>query len=178
MHKVIGIVHRNCRYFNIYHYLDRFLDSNQDYYEDYRVETREEVLSYINEHEESYNTYLTENDKIRAYADDRRAYADDDGNVHYVHNPYAECDWYEIGGRWSNSLVGYNQDCGYSMKLKEINYQNNKTITEVYMTGFPFKEEDYLSDEIISLKDIIKIGLEWEEANEEELYLTLVDMHE
>lgn len=65
----------------------------------------------------------------------------------YWENPNAKWDWYEIGGRWSNSILLKNGNKADYAKLKDINfgideeeYEQNKRFWEIIVENQPLKE--------------------------------------
>ena len=57
------------------------------------------------------------------YADDMK---DEDGNLYSNSNPNAKWDWYELGGRWSDSLRLKDGSTADEAKIRDIDFTPNK----------------------------------------------------
>ena len=97
-HFTVGVITRDpC---NVDYLLRPYDENGTDYYIKELYMSKEDYInSYKNEHPD---TTLTDK-QIYATANDMYTGVEEDGIYDY-YNPDAKWDWYEIGGRWSNSL--------------------------------------------------------------------------
>ena len=97
-HFTVGVITRDpC---NVDYLLRPYDENGTDYYIKELYMSKEDYInSYKNEHPD---TTLTD-EQIYATANDMYTGVEEDGIYDY-YNPDAKWDWYEIGGRWPNSL--------------------------------------------------------------------------
>ena len=97
-HFTVGVITRDP--YNVDYLLRPYDENGTDYYIKELYMSKEDYInSYKNEHPD---TTLTD-EQIYATANDMYTGIEEDGIYDY-YNPDAKWDWYEIGGRWSNSL--------------------------------------------------------------------------
>lgn len=97
-HFTVGVITRDP--YNVDYLLRPYDENGTDYYIKELYMSKEDYInSYKNEHPD---TTLTD-EQIYATANDMYTGIEKDGIYDY-YNPDAKWDWYEIGGRWSNSL--------------------------------------------------------------------------
>ena len=97
-HFTVGVITRDP--YNVDYLLRPYDENGTDYYIKELYMSKEDYInSYKNEHPD---TTLTDK-QIYATANDMYTGVEEDGIYDY-YNPDAKWDWYEIGGRWSNSL--------------------------------------------------------------------------
>ena len=97
-HFTVGVITRDP--YNVDYLLRPYDENGTDYYIKELYMSKEDYInSYKNEHPD---TTLTD-EQIYATANDMYTGVEEDGIYDY-YNPDAKWDWYEIGGRWSNSL--------------------------------------------------------------------------
>lgn len=200
MHRVIGVIHRE-KVFNEEYYLDKFLYNNDNYYEMQEEIDAETLQRLINDDIEEYRSreanllderrmeYLTmvtneQDPYVRAHL-----YADyyeydgvsEDGGVGYYSNPYGEFDYYVVGGRWNNMLYDFEGNCGNTMKLSDINFNNENGIKSLcgildgehteYYINWEYQDED------APLRLILDPYISETTDADKDLYLTIVDGH-
>ena len=97
-HFTVGVITRDPH--NVDYLLGPYDENGTDYYIKELYMSKEDYInSYKNEHPD---TTLTD-EQIYATANDMYTGVEEDGIYDY-YNPDAKWDWYEIGGRWPNSL--------------------------------------------------------------------------
>ena len=97
-HFTVGVITRDP--YNVDYLLRPYDENGTDYYIKELYMSKEDYInSYKNEHPD---TTLTDK-QIYATANDMYTGVEEDGIYDY-YNPDAKWDWYEIGGRWPNSL--------------------------------------------------------------------------
>ena len=97
-HFTVGVITRDPH--NVDYLLRPYAENGTDYYIKELYMSKEDYInSYKNEHPD---TTLTD-EQIYATANDMYTGVEEDGIYDY-YNPDAKWDWYEIGGRWPNSL--------------------------------------------------------------------------
>lgn len=97
-HFTVGVITRDP--YNVDYLLRPYDENGTDYYIKELYMSKEDYInSYKNEHPD---TTLTD-EQIYATANDMYTGVEEDGIYDY-YNPDAKWDWYEIGGRWPNSL--------------------------------------------------------------------------
>ena len=97
-HFTVGVITRDP--YNVDYLLRPYDENGTDYYIKELYMSKEDYInSYKNEHPD---TTLTD-EQIYATANDMYTGIEEDGIYDY-YNPDAKWDWYEIGGRWPNSL--------------------------------------------------------------------------
>ena len=98
-HFTVGVITRDPH--NVDYLLRPYDENGTDYYIKELYMSKEDYInSYKNEHPD---TTLTD-EQIYATANDMYTGVEEDGIYDY-YNPDAKWDWYEIGGRWPNSLT-------------------------------------------------------------------------
>ena len=105
---------------------------------------KEDIEEYEN-HKDEYETLEDFMWEYHGYKKDKET-----GKYGYWENPNAEWDWYEIGGRWSNSLLTKNGvKCNFA-QLKEIDWdkmrENKKKRAEEIWDSNPEGIYRYLNE--------------------------------
>lgn len=192
MHCIIGVIHE--KDLNVEEFCYRFLYDNEEYFEIEEEISFDELPEYINkeietieslEEQEWRKDFLkilkegTDKEKIDAYADYYRYDVDIENNrIYYMRNPYGECDWFTIGGRWSGELKDLDGNGLNCIKVREINLSNPETLPcGLYGIIRQYKDEDWIDYDNISFQDEVENALQWSDIHDEELWMTLVDMH-
>lgn len=200
MHCIIGMIHQ--KDVNVEEFCYRFLYENEDYWEIEEEisfsELREMIEDHANQMESSHDLnkeeckwirdYVhtlrkgTDKEKIDAYADWFGYTIDADGNrLIRQGNPYGECDWFVIGGRWSGELKDYDGQGHDSLRVQDMNLNDPDNINGLYGIIRYYENEDWVdydgggSD---TFKEEIGKAIHWSEVHEEPLYITLIDMHQ
>lgn len=201
MHCIIGVIHQ--KDLNVEDFCCKFLYDNTDYIEIEEEipfsELREIIEKTVTDMEASYNLKDdknkwirelvvtlkkgTDKDKIDAYADWYGYQVDPDNNrLIRQSNPYGECDWFVTGGRWSGELKdfdGYGHD---SLRVQDMNLDNPENLPSgLYGVIRYYKDEEWVDyDEAgyDAFRKEIEDATNWSETHEEEIYITLVDMHQ
>lgn len=190
IHAIVAVIHRPK--VNIDNLFSRYLYDNIDYFEveeeyDFgQVEDliEKELEGYDPEEESNYRKTFCENlknstglDRIRAYAD-WYGYDLKQDSIVRCGNPEGWCDWYVIGGRWENSLMDFGGNGHNSLRAQDIDLSNPNCLVQPYKVI-----EDYiggyemLDGEGDGFKESLQKAIKWSEANEQEVYVTIVDMH-
>lgn len=192
MHCIIGVIHE--KDLNVEEFCYRFLYDNEEYFEIEEEISFDELPEYINkeietieslEEQEWRKDFLkilkegTDKEKIDAYADYYKYDVDIENNrIYYMRNPYGECDWFTIGGRWSGELKDLDGNGLNCIKVREINLSNPETLPcGLYGIIRQYKDEDWIDYDNISFQDEVENALQWSDIHDEELWMTLVDMH-
>ena len=81
----------------------------------------------------------------RYYGDDELK--DENGNLYYWTNPEAKWDWYEIGGRWENTVVTKDGEKVNSAKIGEIDFDKTPITSAVVTQDGEWHEEGWSEDE-------------------------------
>lgn len=192
MHCIIGVIHEED--LNVEEFCYRFLYDNEEYFEIEEEISFDELPEYINkeietieslEEQEWRKDFLkilkegTDKEKIDAYADYYGYDVDIENNrIYYMRNPYGECDWFTIGGRWNGELKDLDGNGLNCIKVREINLSNPETLPcGLYGIIRQYKDEDWIDYDNISFQDEVENALQWSDIHDEELWMTLVDMH-
>lgn len=192
MHCIIGVIHE--KDLNVEEFCYRFLYDNEEYFEIEEEISFDELPEYINkeietieslEEQEWRKGFLkilkegTDKEKIDAYVDYYGYDVDIANNrIYHMRNPYGECDWFTIGGRWSGELKDLDGNGLNCIKVREINLSNPETLPcGLYGIIRQYKDEDWIDYDNISFQDEVENALQWSDIHDEELWMTLVDMH-
>lgn len=174
MHCIVGLIHTEEQ--NPDDFFSRFLYNNTDMFTEVEEFTREEMIH--NATAAGYITGDNEEEGIQDYANDygyeKDPTSEQERWVKYE-NPVGMCDWYEIGGRWENALVDYQGNKSDSMQIKYI--KTDESIPELYAYVNAYGYDDTFYQEKTDLLSIACEALRWEVLNDEDLVLTLIDMH-
>ena len=200
MHCIVGVIHDDPE-LNVDLYFERFLYDNEQFFEISEEHTKEEALEMIeqdimrlrdmglnnlDEREKNYLEKLTqgtEEERIRYWADNNwygpYYQVRDDLSIYVYSNPYAECDWFSIGGRWDKTLIDFKGNTDNTMAIDQINFDNDNCLPCLYAVVRQYDGEDYLDDidATKSFKEILEKDFDYAEKREKRLYVTLVDMH-
>ena len=192
MHSIIAVIHK--KDVDVDKLFSRFVFENYNYMTYEETFTNEQMLERIEnikkqedsewktEFLENIEKCKTEEEKIKFYADFENFTQDHNGNWGLLYNPYGECDWFTIGGRWSGSLVNWQGEGKDTIKIQDFNIDNQESIKNVYGVLYDYLGEDeitYLEEdkETEEWRKIVQEALDYSEQYEVDLYITLVDMH-
>lgn len=191
MHAIVAAIHEDG--IDIDSFFCRYLFDNTDYFEVEEEYTFDEVNELIEDelenmgdnptdYRKSFYEYLTTKtgvDRIRAYAEWYSYELEEDRIVRYG-NPYAECDWYVIGGRWENTLIDFAGEGHNTLRVQDINLEHPRCIQKVYKVVNIYKDSDIMEDggDEKDFRKLIDEAVEWSEHNEQEIFITLIDIHE
>jgi hypothetical protein len=110
------------------------------------------------------NDTWTTKDFFKWYNDYEDSDFDEEGNVYSTYNPQSKWDWYEVGGRWKNSLI-----------LKNGKRADKAKIKDVYFHGHSERPIEY-KDVVDAIRDnphpilryietaTAELGTEWDQA--------------
>lgn len=188
MHAIIAVIHE--KDVNVESFFERYLYDNEEYFEKNLIGSKEEILEILSEQRKNSNgtewadhyDNMTDKERIKDYCNDYYFQLDYDGNIYENSNPYGECDWYEIGGRWSGMLIDYSGNSHDSLRLLDFNYDNMESIKTVY--GYVLNYDDdvcydlQIDESKDSFKNKLKEARNYGEQNNIDLYITLVDIHQ
>lgn len=192
MHCIIGVIHE--KDLNVEEFCYRFLFDNEEYFEIEEEISFNELPEYINKEIETIESLKeqewrkdflktlkegTDKEKIDAYADYYGYDVDIENNrIYRMGNPYGECDWFTIGGRWSGGLKDLDGNSLNCIKVREINLSNPETLPcGLYGIIRQYNDEDWIDYDNISFNSEIEEAIQWSDIHDEELWMTLVDMH-
>lgn len=192
MHMIVPVIHTEG--VDVDDYFSKFLFNNPDYQEfselfsvkeileqvDSRIqelENSQEITDYDKSFLQKAKDCSTDEEKIAFYIEWESYEPDNLGNYGYLSNPIGECDWYEIGGRWSGSLVGWDGSEHDTINVHDLSIENS--IQDVYGFALEYRDEDYVerSASPDEWKQVIREALEYSELHDKAIYITLVDMH-
>lgn len=191
MHAIVAAVHEAD--IDIESFFYRYLYENTDYFEVEEEYSFDEVQDMIeselrnmpadpNDYRKTFYDDLTNKtglDRIRAYAEWYSYELEEDRIVRYG-NPYGECDWYVIGGRWENTLIDFAGEGHNTLRVQDINLEHPQCIQNVYKVVNIYKDSDTMEDggDEKDFRKLVDEAIEWSEHNEQEVFITLVDIHE
>lgn len=84
------------------------------------------LLNILPDELQNIDLYSNQDMYQQGIADYPNALIDKNGNVLSTYNPNAKWDWYEIGGRWNDSLKLKNGSTANSAAIKDIDFSINK----------------------------------------------------
>ena len=175
MHCIVGVLHTEEQ--DPDDFFSRFLYNNTDMFEEVESLSRQELVDLAIEEGYLQNDEYSD-DELNNFVDDfgyeKDPTSEQERWVKYE-NPVGMCDWYEIGGRWENALVDYQGNKADSMQIKYI--KTDKSIPELYAYVKAYEYDDTFYQEKTDLLSISCEALRWEVLNDEDLVLTLIDMH-
>lgn len=194
MHCIIGVFHE--KELDINNYFDRFLYSNIDMYkvvedisiEEARANIQKEIerLENINQLPEWELTdwdrrYLeglrNEETSLTTYAEYYDYIIEEDRLVK-IFNPDGECDYYIIGGRWDGELVDWDGNHHNTLRIQDINKE--ESLKAVYAVVNEYKGDDFfeqMGETKEAFHKYLDEAMQFSESKEEEVYLTIVDIH-
>lgn len=180
MHSAVGVLHK--KDLNIEGYMERYLFDNESEYQVTEEYSFQEALDYVNKMFRSgeadfLREYTEPLPRINAFAEEYGYRVDENGGMYRLENPNGECDYFIIGGRFSNDLVDIQGNKTYTCKVKDININNPDTISGVASFIDEASGNDFFDYNLTDMKEIIERGLQVGEDMGEELFLTLVDIH-
>lgn len=194
MHCIIGVFHE--KELDVNNYFDRFLYSNIDMYkvvedisiEEARANIQKEIerLENINQLPEWELTdwdrrYLeglkNEETSLTTYAEYYDYIIEEDRLVK-IFNSDGECDYYIIGGRWDGELVDWDGNHHNTLRIQDINKE--ESLKAIYAVVNEYKGDDFF-EQIGETKEAfhkcLDEAMQFSESKEEEVYLTIVDIH-
>lgn len=180
MHCAVGVLHK--KELNIDGYMERYLFDNESEYQITEEYSFQEALDYVNKmlengEAEFFEDYTEPLHRIRAFAEEYGYRVDENGRMYKLENPNGECDYFTVGGRFSNDLVDIQGNKTYTCKVKDINTNNPDTIPGVASFVDEVNGNDFFDYDLTDIKKIVDYGLQTGENMGEELFLTLVDIH-
>lgn len=164
MHCIVGLIHREDQ--DPEKFFERFLDNNEDFFAEESVLSQEEIEQRA--HNENY-------ERVEDYAADYGYHLNEYGDWVVYYNPFAQCDWFEIGGRWSGELKDWKGNSADSMEVKYIKV--DESLKEFYAYVKAYEDDNTFYTDNVSLLSVTSEALRWEVLNDEDLVLTLIDMH-
>ena len=198
MHAIVAVIHREQDFSE--EWFSKFCWENTDYYErEYLTNNLKESLEQVNEfisylkknkkeEQDWYNRTLTElmsketeREKIEFVADQDGHYVDDNNRIYEEYNPNGFCDWFVVGGRWNNLLESYRGERANTMKLKDFIGFSESEFNSPYGVVLEYRNEEWLEELGQNGKewfDILNEARDYENCEEENLYITMVDIHQ
>lgn len=180
MHCAVGVLHK--KDLNIDGYMERYLFDNESEYQVTEQYSFPMALGYVNQMIENGEAVFLEDyteplARIRAFAEEYGYKVDESGGMYKLENPNGECDYFTVGGRYSNALVDIQGNKTYTCKIKDININNPDTIPGVASFVDEVNGNDFFDYDLTDMDKIVDYGLQTGENMGEELFLTLVDIH-
>ena len=123
----------------------------------------------------------TERERIEFVADQDGCHVDDNNRIYEEYNPNGFCDWFVVGGRWSNLLESYKGEKADTMKLKDFMGFSEPEFNSPYGVVLEYKGEEWLEELVQSDKkwfDILNEARDYSDYEGEDLYITMVDIHQ
>lgn len=198
MHAIVAVIHREQHLDE--EWFSRFCWDNTNYYERaYRTNSLEESLEQVEEYisylkknkQEDHDWYdrvltelmskETERERIEFVADQDGYYVDDNNRIYEEYNPNGFCDWFVVGGRWSNLLESYRGEKADTMKLKDFMGFSEPEFNSPYGVVLEYKDEEWLEELGQNGKewfDILNEARDYSDYEGEDLYITMVDIHQ
>ena len=191
MHSIVAAVHKDD--IDIESFFYRYLYDNRDYFEveeeysfDEVNELIENELRNMGDNPTDYRRGFYEDlstktgiDRIRVYAE-WYSYELEENRIVRYGNPCAECDWFVIGGRWEKDLIDFAGEGHTTLRVQDINLEHPQCIRKVHKVVNIYKDSDIMEDggDEKDFRKLIDDAIEWSEHNEQEVFITLVDIHE
>ncbi len=205
MHFIVPVIHR--RGIDPEEFCYRYLYDNDEAKTEKEYMPTKEVINELkwtyeskkenprpgdNEWIQRYKTLANDYDFWNLYCDDNPYYDYDDEGVYNYYNPIGECDWFVVGGRWSDMLMDCYGNGHTSLPANELNIDHPEGLDFPYAVIKEYLDDDTLhyinNDRYDTSKDqkelgktewknITKEACNWGELNGETLYITLIDMH-
>ena len=198
MHAIVAVIHQDPDFSE--EWFSKFCWDNSEYYErEYQTNNFEDsmdkvnsYISYLKENKQEDNDWYdrvlteimsmeTEREKIEFVADQDGQYVDDDGRMYEEYNPNGFCDWFVVGGRWSNLLESYKGEKADTMKLKDFMGFSEPEFNFPYGVVLEYKGEEWLEEFGQGEKewfDILNEARDYSDDKGEDLYITMVDIHQ
>lgn len=164
MHCIVGLIHREDQ--DPKKFFERFLYDNEDFYAEESVLSQEEIEQRA--HNENYEC-------VEDYATDYGYHLNEYGDWVAYYNPLGQCDWFEIGGRWSGELKDWKGNSADSMEIKYIKI--DESLKEFYAYVKAYEDDNTFYTDGTSLFNVTSEAIRFEVINDEDLTLTLIDMH-
>lgn len=204
MHAIVGVIHKKdidvASLFHRYLYdnednlTENFYMSKEDALKEFQneIDTLLEKTKELEEDSSIVDTLKemkklnTDKEKIEYYMNNclygKYFYSEKEGVVYELINEYGQCDWFVIGGRWNNSLYDFYGNGHNTISLREYNINNSNSLRCPYGYVLDYLDDynmyiDVTEEEWNEELNKAKQYMEKIELEDDELYLTIVDMH-
>lgn len=193
MHCIVAVLHE--KDLNVDSYFERFLYSNTNMYEleeemsfeDANENIKKEIerleaLDNIGEWESEYLDNLKNKDTaLQTYADYYDFTLEEDRLAKYS-NLYGECDYFSIGGRFSDAFQNLDGVKATTMRVQDINLEESffqvvYAVVNEYIGGDYFESTGDGEDGKRLFQTHVEEAIKYSEIHEVEIYMTIVDAH-